>query len=64
MKYREGDIVRISKKSWCYGFDERRPKDTDGKIVNIIDSRSMRVDWDNGEWYYFSEDHLKLRRRA
>ena len=64
MKYNVGDIVRISKKSDRYGIVHWSPKDMDGKIVRISSSGAIRVEWENGVWNGYHEEHLKLRKRG
>ena len=60
MKYRVGDIVRISKKS----SEFNNPKNTDGKVTSIYyQMKCIRVKWDNGEDNINTERCLKLRRR-
>ena len=66
MRFKEDDIVRISKQSNRYNWgNEENPKDTNGKVVDI-DERSLwpiRVVWDNGTRNWYVEEDLKLVRR-
>ena len=64
MKYREGDIVRISKKCDYYGRNSFNPRDIDGEVVEIDWRDTIKVEWENGNNSWYREEHLKLRKRA
>ena len=65
MRFNEGDIVRIGKKSEWYGLNAANPEDMDGEITDISDDLfPIFVRWDNGKRGCFNEEDLRLRKRA
>ncbi len=75
MRFLKYDVVRISKKSAVYGFNEDNPRDTDGVIVHIDPTddyeENIAVKWigneyendDEGDWDWYEERDLKLMKR-
>ena len=67
MRFRNGDIVKISKKSEWYGKGRFNPADVEGKITRIDadldDKYPIRVRWNTQISSFFSEDILRLVRR-
>ncbi len=67
MRFREGDIVKISKKSFFYGSNpmSANPMGVEGKIHKFDPTGlPIEVKWTNGEKNSYDEDDLKLVRRA
>ena len=65
MKFREGDIVRISNQSNVYNLYSSKQK-LNAKVVKILDRSDfyeVGVIWENGGMNSFKEDELKLYRR-
>lgn len=66
MRFRVGDIVRISSQSDRNGEGRDNPRNFSG-IVERIDNDSLlqiKVRWDEFIYNYYDEKDLKLVRRA
>ena len=62
MRYKVGDIVRISKKDSYYG-NIHHTKDMDGKVTRVSSNMTF-VRWGDGRDAGYFERRLKLRSRA
>ena len=64
MRFKKGDIVKISKKSKYYSDDAANPRDMEGKIREFKSAGlPIGIDWDNGRGNYYNEKDLRLVRR-
>ncbi len=64
MRFQEGDIVKISKKSTWYEDDKDwNPKDTEGSVCIGLNQWRVYVTWTNGESNNYRENELRLVRR-
>lgn len=65
MRFKVGDIVKISKQSRFYGRSKRDPKDIEGEVIrnDIYGPYSIRVKWYNKETFIYREKDLRLVRR-
>lgn len=66
MRFKEGDIVKISKNSKWYGWNAYNPKDVEGEVVELVTEFAypVRVIFNgNNTDTVFEEKDLKLVRR-
>ena len=67
MRFREGDIVKISKKCEYYGDHASNPADIKGTITltrpDFFGRHVIKVTWDNFTDNYYDEKDLRLVRR-
>lgn len=65
MRFQEGDIVKISKKSQYYGKSDNNPADTEGTVsLGRVGHFNYRVEWGEARWAYYNDEDLRLVRRA
>lgn len=64
MRFRIGDIVKISKDSSFYGISEKtNPRDVEGRIIELQIGNWIRVAWNNGYKNSYFEIDLRLVRK-
>ena len=65
MRFEIGDVVRLSKDSRWYGYDENDPVDVDGIVVALIGTRfPIKVRWRHDGSCVYNETDLKLVKKG
>ena len=68
MRFRVGDIVKISKKSDYYISSICNPKNIEGKVIDtadeMLEDHLIKVGWPDEESNVYRENDLRLVRRG
>ena len=62
MRFIEGDIVKIARKSEWFNSTRSDNPNVEGRVIGV-GSYSIKVNWDNSQSNYYGESDLALVRR-